>query len=68
MIDAPTANLEQWTVIYTEPGDIGWQFWRCFAEDSEHAEEQFANALPAAALLWVNRGLSTVMSLDDDEA
>ena len=50
--------MEPYTVIYVEP-DIGielWQFFQCFADNDEHAEEQCHNAYPNGVILWINTG------------
>jgi hypothetical protein len=48
--------MKPYTVIYTEPDYINWQFFECQADDGEHAEEQCFNAYPNATVLWVNIG------------
>jgi len=55
ILDAPP-GLEPFTCIYEEPGVGGWQFFQCFAENADHAEEQATNAYPDATILWVNQG------------
>jgi hypothetical protein len=32
------------------------QFFRCQAENLDHAEEQFFNAHPSGMVIWVSRG------------
>lgn len=49
--------MNPFTVIYTiEEEGINWQFFECFADDSEHAEEQCMDAYPDGEVLWVNEG------------
>lgn len=53
--------MELYTVIYEEPAIPGWQFFRCQADNGEHAQEQCENAYPKGIVLWVNLGESTTM-------
>lgn len=57
--------MQTFTVIYTIPINDGllpvWEFFRCQADDAEHAEEQCFDAYPMAEVLWVNLGESTTM-------
>ena len=36
--------LLPFTVTYTEPDGIPWQWFNCMAEDGDHAEEQCLDA------------------------
>ena len=38
--------LKGFMVAYTQPNDELWQFFKCQAEDGDHAEEQCVNAYP----------------------
>lgn len=54
--------LKTFTVIYTEDCvGILWQYFRCQAEDADHAEEQCSNAYPECFILWVNEVTSKEM-------
>ncbi len=56
--------MKIFTVIYQDTTDnlLGmWQFFRCQADDADHAEEQCINAYPDSHVLWVNEGYSQTM-------
>lgn len=55
--------MNPFTVIYVEPGDITWQFFNCYADDTDHAEEQCISAYPTATVLWVNEGINVITML-----
>ena len=59
MTDSITQQL--YTVIFEDPMAPGWQFFRCQAENGDHAEEQCHNAEPRGVVLWVNLGDSQTM-------
>lgn len=48
--------LLPFTVTYTEPDGIPWQWFNCMAEDVDHAEEQCLDAYPNCNIVWVNEG------------
>ena len=52
------AEVTPYTVIYVEPreGIELWQFFQCYADDADQAEEQCCNAYPTCCVLWVNVG------------
>jgi hypothetical protein len=51
-------TMEAFTVIYVEPSEglELWQFFKCHADDADHAEEQCMDAHPSCCVLWVNAG------------
>lgn len=50
-------NLSPFTVIYVErSNEVGWGVFNCWAEDSDHAQEQCENAYPDVDVIWVNVG------------
>jgi len=50
-------NLSPFTVIYVERSNgEGWGVFNCWAEDSDHAQEQCENAYPDVDVIWVNVG------------
>lgn len=58
-------TLHPFTIIYTERHScILWQGFRCMAEDSEHAEEQFLNAHPDADIVWINAGYTDLVPVE----
>lgn len=49
--------MNEYTVFYIVDGEgILWQFFNCYADNPDHAEEQCMNAYPECAVLWVNEG------------
>ena len=48
--------MESYIVIYTEPESIDWLFFRCDADDGDHAEEQCVNAYPGCGIVGVYLG------------
>lgn len=48
--------MNPYTVIFTSPGCVQWEFFNCSADDPDHAEEQCENAYPGCSVLWVNEG------------
>ncbi len=55
--------MSRYTVIYVNislPFPV-WQFFLCFANDAEHAEELCMNANPDTEILWVNEGENFTM-------
>jgi hypothetical protein len=49
-------GLSPFTVIYTQGDDILWQFYKCWADDDEHAEDQLLEAEDDVTIVWVNDG------------
>lgn len=50
-------NLSPFTVIYVErSNEVGCGVFNCWAEDSDHAQEQCENAYPDVDVIWVNVG------------
>lgn len=50
------SKLRRFTVIHEEPGVMPFEYFQCWADDSDHAEEQCVNAYPGNKVLWVNEG------------
>lgn len=48
--------MNPYTVIYSEADDWAWRFFNCYADDTDHAEEQLLNFDPKATVLWINEG------------
>ena len=49
-------SLSPFTVIWVEENDSLWGAFNCWAEDSDHAQEQCENTYPDAKVIWVNPG------------
>lgn len=69
MKDPHNNGLESYVVLYRiesimTPLDSPFGF-QCYAEDTEHAEEQCINAYPEADVVWVVIGDSMDDALDD---
>lgn len=49
--------MNTYTVFYViEEEGLQWQFFRCQADDTDHAEEQCMNSYPTCSIIWVNEG------------
>jgi hypothetical protein len=48
--------MNEYTVIYQEPGVPFSQMYHCHADNEAHAEAQCLDANPGAEILWVNDG------------
>lgn len=60
--------MKTYIVLYDTPdrklGSDPFAF-KCQADDTDHAEEQCANAYPTARVLWVCEGSDVQAALDD---
>lgn len=50
------SNLRHFIVVYDEPPDADWQFFKCQAEDGDHAEEQCMNSYPECGIVGIYPG------------
>ena len=48
--------MKSFVVIYTNPESVDWLFFRCKADNGDHAEEQCLNAYPECGVVGVYLG------------